>query len=167
MTPITIPFATTSVRVFMGLVCVLFVAVILWWTVPKFLIYLRRLGTVKTSVALMGGLIYGLIFAFALMPTLIFLELARNPKTTISDAGVTFDASLVHGSTRIRWDEISHVSCLISRAGVVTSLTIRAVDGRKISVGNSGVAALHPAYELLQSRLGDGVVERCWVPFSH
>lgn len=48
MTPITIPFATTSVRVFMGLVCVLFVAVILWWTVPKFLIYLRRLGTVKT-----------------------------------------------------------------------------------------------------------------------
>src|ERR1700752_4605394 len=113
MTPITISFASTFVRVFMGLVCVLFVAVILWWTVPKFLIYLRRLGTVRTSVALMGGLIYRLIFAFALIPTLIFLELVRNPKTTISDAGVTFDASLVHGSTRIRWDEISHVSCLI------------------------------------------------------
>lgn len=117
------------------------------------------------SVAIGGGLIYGLIFAFALIPTLIFLELVRNPKTSITDAAITFDASLVHGSTRIEWNEISHVSCLISRSGVITGLTIRAVDGRKITVGNSGTSALRPAYEVLKARLGDGVVERCWVPF--
>jgi len=165
MNPIVIPFATSPVRFFMGLVCVLFVTVILRWTIPKFLIYLRRLGTVKMSVALGGGLIYGLIFAFALIPTLILLELVRNPKTTISDSGITFDASFVHGSTQIGWNEVSHVSCLISRSGVVTGLTIRTQDGRKIGAGNPGTAALSPAYEVLKARLGDGIVERCWIPF--
>jgi hypothetical protein len=149
----------------MGFACAFVTAVIVVWVTPKFLIYARRLGTVKTSVALGGGLVYGLIFAFALIPALIFIELLQNPKTTISDAGITYDATLTHRSTRIRWNEINRVSCLISRSGVVTGLTIRATDSRKISIGNSGTTGLRPIYDLLKSRLGDGIVQRCWVPF--
>jgi hypothetical protein len=73
---------------------------------------------------------------------------------------------VLHGPTRIGWNEIQKVSCLISRSGRVTSLIIRATDGRKISVGNSGTAVLGPTYDLLHARLGDGIVQRCWIP-SH
>lgn len=165
MTPIEIPFATTPVRWFMGLLCLFFAAGIFGWFTPKFVTYLRKLGTVKTSIALAGGLIYGVMFAFALIPTMIFIELVQNPKTVISNAGISEDATVLHGSTRIGWNEIQRVSCLSSRSGRVTSLTIRATNDRKISVGNSGTTVLGPAYDLLHARLGDGIVERCWIPF--
>ena len=101
----------------------------------------------------------------SLIPTIILVELVENPKTVITDAGIVEGATVLHGPTHIGWNEIQHVSCLVSRSGVVTSLTIRATDGRKISMGNSGTAVLGPAYDLLHSRLGDGIVQRCWVPF--
>jgi hypothetical protein len=166
MTPIEIPFATPPVRWFMGFACLFFAGVIFGWLGPKFLLYLRRLQTLKSSVALVGGVFYGLMFAFALIPTMILIELVQNPKTVISDGGIAEDATVLHGSKRIQWSKIQRVSCLISRSGRVTGLTVRAIDGTKITLGNSGTNMLGPAYALLHSRLGDGVVQRCWVPFE-
>jgi hypothetical protein len=164
MTPIEIPFATTPIRWFMGFACLFIAVLVFGWFTPKFVTYLRALRTMKSSVALAGGFIYAVMFGLALIPSAIFIELVENPKTTVSDAGISEDATVLHGSTPIGWNEIQKVSCLISRSGTITSLTIRAIDGRKISVGNSGTAVLRPAYDLLHSRLGDGIVDRCWVP---
>jgi hypothetical protein len=102
------------------------------------------------------------MFGFGLIPAAIFLELVQNPKTIISDAGISLDATLL---SRVAWNEIQQVTCLWSRSRQITSLTIRAVDGRKITVGNSGTAALGPVHDLLVARLGNDVVERCWIPF--
>ena len=165
MTPIEIPFATTPFRLLMGFACLFIAVVVFGWFTPKFLTYLRSLRTMKTSVAVAGGFIYAVMFGFALIPSVIFIELVENPKTTISDAGVFEDATVLHGSTRTGWNEIQKVSCLISRSGRVISLTIRTSDGRRISVGNSGTEVLGPTYDLLHTRLGDGIVQRCWVPF--
>jgi hypothetical protein len=53
-----------------------------------------------------------LMFGFALIPAAIFVELVQNPKTIISDAGISLDATLLLGSIRIGWNEITagHVS---------------------------------------------------------
>ncbi len=165
MTPIEIPFATGPVRWLMGLVCVSFAGVLFWWLTPKFFTFLRQFRTVKPSIALIGMIFYAVMFGFALIPTVIFIELIQNPKTVISDEGISQDATLIHGSTRIAWNEIQKVSCLTSRSGRVTSLTIRSMDGQTVSVGNSGTAVLGPTYDLLHARLGDGIVQRCWIPF--
>lgn len=165
MNPIEIPFATMPFRVLMGFACAFITILILGWFTPKFVMYVRRLRTVKVSVGLAGGFIYALIFGFALIPAAIFEELVQNPKTVISDTGISYDATLIHGATRIGWNEINRVTCLVSRSGRVTRLTVQASDGRRISVGNSGTAALGPVYDLLHARLGDGIVERCWIPF--
>jgi hypothetical protein len=165
MTPIEIPYATTPIRLFMGFACLFIAAFIFGWFTPKFVTFLRQFRTVKASIAIAGAFIYAVMFGFALIPSAIFIELVENPKTTISDAGIFEDATVLHRSTRIGWNEIQKVSCLISRSGRVTSLTIRASDGRKISVGNSGTAVLGPTYDLLHARLGDGIVGRCGVPF--
>jgi hypothetical protein len=166
MSLIEIPFATTPVRWFMGFACLFFAGIIFGWLGPKFVLYLRRLRTLKSSVALVGGVLYGLTFAFALIPTMILIELIQNPKTVISEEGIVEGATVLHGSKHIGWSEIQRVSCLISRSGRVTSLTVRAMDGTKITVGNCGTTVLAPAYDLLHSRLGDGIVQRCWVPFD-
>jgi hypothetical protein len=162
MSPIEIPFATQPVRLLMGLLCAFFAFGILWFVVRGFVIYLRRFGTLKWSTALAGGIIFVLMFGFGLIPAAIFLELVQNPKTIISDAGISLDATLL---SRVAWNEIQQVTCLWSRSRQITSLTIRAVDGRKITVGNSGTAALGPVHDLLVARLGNDVVERCWIPF--
>lgn len=165
MTPIVIPFATTPFRLLMGSACLFIAGFVFWWFTPKFITFLRQFRTVNASIAIAGAFIYAVMFGFALIPTVIFIELVENPKTTISNAGIFEDATVLHGPTRIEWNEIERVSCLISRSGRVTSLTIRAIDGRKISVGNSGTAVLGPTYDLLHARLGDGIVQRCWIPF--
>lgn len=165
MSPIQIPFATQPVRILMGFACALFATGILWFAVRGFVIYLRRLSALKWSTALAGAIIYVLMFGFALIPALILVELLQNPKTVIADDGISRDATLLHGSTRIGWNEIQRVSCLRSRPGQVTSLTIRAGDGRKITVGNSGTSALGPVHDLLVARLGNEVVQPCWIPF--
>jgi hypothetical protein len=165
MSPIEIPFATQPIRLLMGFLCAFFAVGILWFVVRGFVIYLRRLSTLKWSTALAGAIIYVLMFGFALIPAAIFVELVQNPKTIISDAGISLDATLLHGSTRIGWNEIQRVTCLWSRSRQITSLTIHGVDGRKITVGNSGIAALGPVHDLLVARLGNDVVERCWIPF--
>lgn len=165
MTPIVIPFATGPIRLFMGFACLFIAVFVFCWFTPKFIIFLRQFRTVKASIAIAGAFIYAVMFGFALVPSVIFIELVENPKTTISDAGISEDATVLHGPTRIGWNEVQKVSCLLSRSGRVTSLTIRATDGRKISVGNSGTAVLGPTYDLLHARLGDGIVQRCWIPF--
>ena len=165
MTPIEIPFAAGPIRLFMGLVCLCFAGVILGWLTPKFFVFARQFRTMKPSIAIIGAIFYIVMFGFALIPTVILIELIENPKTIISDAGISEDATALHGSTHIEWNEIQKVGCLTSRSGRVTRLSIRAVDGRKIMVGNSGTAVLGPAYDLLHARLGDGIVERCWIPF--
>ena len=154
------------IRLLMGFACAFITVGIVGWFTPKFLIYVRSLALVKPSIALAGGIVYAVIFGFALIPAVILVELVQNPKTVISDVGISHEATLIHGPIQIGWNEINRVSCLISRSGRVTSLTVRASDGKKISVGNSGTAALDPVYDLLHTRLGDGIVQRCWVPFN-
>lgn len=167
MTPLEIPIATIPVRILMGFACIFVAVVVLGWVAPRFMIYVRSLPKIKWTVALAGGIVYAVMFGFALIPAIMFVELVQNPKTVISDEGLTRDPSLIHGSTRISWNEITRVTCLISRSGRVTSLSIHAVDGKVITVGNSGTAVLGPVYELLERRLGKGVVETCWIPFRN
>jgi hypothetical protein len=137
----------------------------LWWLTRKLFTFLRQFRTAKPSIAIIGTIFYAVMFGFVLIPSVIFIELMQNPKTVISDDGISEDATLIHGSTHLGWNEIQKVSCLTSRSGRVTSLTIRSVDGRRVSVGNSGTAVLGPTYDMLRTRLGDGIVERCWIPF--
>ena len=165
MTPIVIPFATGPIRLFMGFACLFIAVFIFWWFTPKFITFLRQFRTVKVSIAIAGAFIYAVVFGFAMIPTVIFVELVQNPKTVISEAGIFEEGTLLHEPTRIGWNEIQTVSCLTSRSGRVNSLSIRAMDGRKITVGNSRTAILGPTYDLLHERLGDGSVQRCWIPF--
>jgi len=154
------------VRLVMGCACLLAVAVILGWVIPKFLIFARASASQKALHLLAGVAIYALIFGFALIPSAIFIELAQNPKTTFSDAGIAREGTLIDRPINLTWNEIDRVPCLFSRSKAINSLTIRTSDGRKIALGNSATRDLEPVHDLLEARLAKGVVRPCTTPLQ-
>ncbi len=170
MTPIEIPVASPAVRVVMGVSC-LFVALVLFaLVVPNFRRFLRAAfgnepGLKKPAKPIIGILLYLLTLGIAFVPLVVFVELVRNPLTTISEDGISQEGTLVRGRTSVRWGEISRVSCVYARnpANDVGTLIVLSQAHRKIIIGNAG-RGLNDVYQIMQERVAAGVVEPCTHP---
>ncbi len=171
MTPIEIPYATGSLRLIMGGACLAFVVLSLVWTVPKIANFIHTRGTRTKGQNVGGSLIWIFIIGFTLVPSTIFAALVKNPTTVIADEGITQENLFSSSADVIGWNEIERVSCTYVRSHPLTyevsTITVRATDGRTIQMGDSGTRILDPVYDLLQQRLPSGVVQTCSVPFSH
>lgn len=156
-----IPFASGPVRVVVGLTCLVAVAVVFGWLFPMFLAFLRTLSSRRAMQNAVGGALFLVVLSLGLVPMIFLVASITNPKTFVTESGVVSE-SILHGKPKsFAWSEIDHVDCTAAREGRINSLTIVAVDGRRIAVGDFAVFDLAPLHKLLLNQLGPKVVPNC------
>ncbi|MGA2044319.1 MAG: hypothetical protein ABSG83_13225 [Roseiarcus sp.] len=156
-----IPLAAWPYRLMMAATCLLFVAALCCWWLPRSIRRLRILLAESRAHAAIG-------VAFAMIPVAIgfgalvlLIALLRNPQAYVTDAGVTKESLFHRKPTSFRWDEIAHVYCRSENVGALSSIVVVARDGRRIDLGNTGSVDFASMYELLENQLGSEVVQNC------
>ena len=172
MEPIEIPVATLPIKLVMGPACLLIIAVVLWWGVPKFRTFLRILsgreprkpGTKNIHLAL-GFIIYALVFAPALLAAAIFIELMTTPPAVVSDEGVAGGGGWLFPRKTIAWDEVQRVDCNLRRSGRTVTLLRIVAPSKRIEL--SGGDDLTEVRDIIWARVPRHARQSCSVPFSN
>ena len=171
MEPIEIPVATLPIKLVMGPACLLIIAVVLWWGVPKFRTFLRILsgreprkpGTKNIHLAL-GFVIYPFFFAPALIAAAIFIQMLTTPPAIVSDAGVAGGGGALASRKTIAWNEAQRVDCDLRRADHSVS-KLRIIAPNKI-IELAGGGDLSDVRDLIWSKVPRQAVRPCSVPFG-
>jgi hypothetical protein len=147
----------------MGAASALALGVILGWLIPNSVRFLRGAAERKSSQRFARSLIFAAVFAFALIPAAILVELVTNPLTVVSDAGVSRDRTIFHGPVKMEWNQIDQVTCTypLTRPSKIDSIVVDGRDGSHILIGNGGVVDLKNLWAIMESRLGDEIVRPC------
>jgi hypothetical protein len=172
MEPIEIPVATLPIKLVMGPACLLIIAVVLWWGVPKFRTFLRILsgreprkpGTKNIHLAL-GFIIYALVFAPALIAAAIFIQIMTTPPAVVSDGGVAGGGGWLSPRKTIAWDEVRRVDCNLRRSGRTVMLLRIVAPNKRIEL--SGGDDLTEVRDIIWARVPRHAPQPCSVPFSH
>ena len=170
MEPIEIPVATLAVKLVMVPATLFIAALVLWWAIPKFLLYLRivtgrapRKPGTRTIHLVLGFGIYVLVFVPACIAILIFLSMNTTPPSIVSAEGVAGGGGLLSARKTIRWDEVIRVDCSWSRTHKVNSLRVIGTSKRiELSGGND----LSDIRDLIWSKVPRQAVQPCSVPFG-
>jgi hypothetical protein len=190
MDTMEIPVASLAGKVVVTGCCVLVVAGILVWGVPKFRVFLRvvfgrepRKPETKTIHLVFGFIVYAIIFAPAVVAVLIGVGVATAAPTLISfegivggnlvcnsDLSVVFfscESPLSASSSRkmIRWDEIERVDCISRRNGTIRELIIDA-GARRIEIGSLAVYDLSGAHQFILAHAPKDAAQPCHVPLG-
>lgn len=171
MNPVEIPFAVWPYTLLIGAGTSFIAVVVLWWTLPKFLVFLRvvsgrepRKPGTKTVHLVAGFFIFAFLFSLAAIPGGIFIQLLTQPPTLVSDQGVTGGGGLLFARKTITWSAMEHVTCLQRRDRTISSIGINSA-GDRIDIGSTGMSDLAPILALIRARTAPGVVHSCTIPF--
>jgi hypothetical protein len=156
-----IPLAAGPARLVMAAACLLLVATICGWWLPRAIRRLRGLRERSRAQAAFGVAAVVIPAAIAVWPLALLIALVRNPEATVTDAGVAKESVFQRAPTRFGWDEIAEVFCRSETAGAIESIVVVARDGRRIELGNTGGVDFASLYELFGNQLGPGVVKPC------
>jgi hypothetical protein len=171
MEPIEIPVASLPIKLVMGPACLLIIAVVLWWGVPKFTTFLRILsgreprkpGTKNIHLAL-GFIIYAFVFAPAVIAGAIFIQMMTTPPAIVSDAGVAGGGGALSSRKTIAWNEVQRVDCDLRRADRSVN-KLRIVAPNKI-IELAGGGDLRDIRDLIWSKVPRQAIQSCSVPFG-
>jgi|ERR1700730_2996275 len=168
MRPIEVPVANLPIKIIVGCACVLIVFAVLWWGLPKFVVYLRivsgrqpRKPGTRTIHMVLGLLAYLIIFAPAMLAGAMVIELATTPPSVVSSGGVAAGGGLLLARKTIAWDEVKRVDCVLRHDRTVDKLIIVGATKR---VELSGGGDLSGVRDVIWSHVPELAVRPCFVP---
>ena len=152
-----IPLAAGPARLVMAAACLLFVATICGWWLPR---SIRRLRGGSRAQAAAGWVAVIIPVAIGVGPLMLLIALVRNPEATVTEAGVAKESVFQRAPTRFGWGEIAEVYCRSETVGAIESIVV-VRDGRRIELGITGGVDFASLSELFGNQLGPGVVKPC------
>jgi hypothetical protein len=168
MSPIEVPVANLPIKIVMGCACVLIVFAVLWWGVPKFMVYLRivsgrkpRKPGTRTIHMVLGLLAYLIIFAPAMLAGAMLIELVTTPPSVVSAGGVAAGGGLLLSRKTIAWGEVKRVDCVLRHDGMVTKLIINGATKRIELAGGGDLSGVR---DVIWSHVPEQAVRPCMVP---
>jgi hypothetical protein len=168
MSPIEVPVANLPIKIFLSSACVLIVFAVLWWGLPKFMVYLRivsgrepRKPGTRTIHMVLGLLAYLIIFAPAMLAGAMVIELVTTPPSVVSTGGIAAGGGLLLSRKTIAWDEVKRVDCLLRHDRTVTKLTIVGATKR---IELSGGGDLSGVRDVIWSHVPEQAVRPCVAP---
>jgi hypothetical protein len=155
-----VSFASGPVRWALGTVCLVATLLIFGGLLPSLPQFLRTRSSRTPGENAFGGAVLLVVLGVGFVPVVFLIAAVTNPRTLVTDAGVTIQGLLGGEPTSVAWGEVDRVNCALERNGTVFRLTVVAADGRRIEVRNSG-GDLGPVSERLRSQLGAAVMQPC------
>jgi hypothetical protein len=170
MEPIEIPVAALPVKLVVGPACLLVVAVVLWWGIPKCRTFLRivsgrepRKPATKPIHLALGFVVYALVFSPALIAATIFIQIMTTPAAIVSDAGVAGGGGALSSRKTIAWDEVQRIDCDLHRSGRTVTLLRIVAPGKRIEL--SGGSDLTHVRDYIWAHAPESAIRPCSVPF--
>jgi hypothetical protein len=156
-----VPYASGEVRLIMGTAVSLFVLFIFGWWLPKAIRVLRTMQGATRSQEMVTAVVAFVPAVIGLGPVVVLMALIRNPKTYVTDSGVTQESVFHRQPVSFAWGEIAHVDCRAQSNGSISTISLVTADRRQIAFGNTGGVDFASMHELFQNQLGPTIAPGC------
>jgi hypothetical protein len=165
-----IPVANLAMKLVMIPTCALIAGVVLWWAIPKFVLYLRvatgrepRKPGTRTIHMVLGFFTYVLIFMPAIVSIVILIEITTTPPAIVSDGGVAGGGGLLSSRKTITWSEVTRADCIMSRSHKISNVRVSTPKQRIDLGGGVDLAAVH---NFIWAHLPPDTAHPCTIPLS-
>lgn len=163
-----IPVANLPMKLALIPTCALIAGVVLWWAIPKFVLYVRvatgrepRKPGTRTIHMVLGFFTYMLIFMPAIVSIVILIEITTTPLSIVSDGGVAGGGGLLSSRKTITWKEVTRADCIMGRSHKISSVRVSTPEKRIDLGGGVDLAGVH---DFIWAHLPTETTHPCTIP---